>query len=261
MTTETMVNPITKDIAGPPTFATIAEERLHRKQHLAAAFRVFSKFGFNEGVAGHITVRDPEYPHYFWVNPFGMHFSHIRVSDLILVNTEGEVVEGRHPVNRAAFAIHSQVHAARPDVLAAAHAHSLYGKTWSSLGRLLDPITQDSCAFYGDHALFDDFTGVVWELSEGQRIGKALGKNKAVILQNHGLLTVGETIDEAVWWFISMERSCQSQLMAEAAGKPIIISHEQAHKSQQQIGYPLAGWFSYQPIYQVITREQPDLFD
>ena len=115
-----------------------------------AAFRLFSRFGFDEGVAGHITARDPERLDHFWVNPFGMHFGQIRASDLILVNDHGEVVEGKYPVNGAAFAIHSQVHAARPDVVAAAHAHSLYGKAWSSLGRLLDPITQDACAFYED---------------------------------------------------------------------------------------------------------------
>src|ERR1041384_585724 len=116
----------------PPTFDSVEEERLHRKQRLAAAFRLFSRFGFDEGVAGHITARDPERTDHFWVNPFGMHFGHIRVSDLILVNDHGEVVEGDRLVNRAAYAIHSQVHAARPDVVAAAHAHSLYGKTLSS---------------------------------------------------------------------------------------------------------------------------------
>lgn len=109
----------------PPTFATVEEERLHLKQRLAAAFRLFSKFGFDEGIAGHITVRDPENKDHFWVNPFGIHFSQIKVSNLILVNHEGEVVEGDRPVNRAAFAIHSQIHAARPDVTAAAHSHSV----------------------------------------------------------------------------------------------------------------------------------------
>ena len=178
-------------IPGPPQFATPAEERKYRKQRLAAAFRLFSKFGFDEGVAGHITARDPEKLDHFWVNPFGMHFGQIRASDLILVNHRGEVVEGKYPVNGAAFAIHSQVHAARPDVVAAAHAHSMYGKSWATLGRLLDPITQDACAFYEDHGLFADFTGVVYETSEGERIAKALGTGKAAILRNHGLLTVG----------------------------------------------------------------------
>ena len=98
-----------------PKTASIEEERLLRKQRLAAGFRLFSRFGFDEGVAGHITARDPELSDHFWVNPFGMHFGHIRVSDLLLVNHVGEVVQGDRPVNQAAFAIHSQVHAARPE--------------------------------------------------------------------------------------------------------------------------------------------------
>lgn len=245
----------------PPVFENVEEERRHRKERMAAAFRLFSLFGFDEGVAGHITARDPELSDHFWVNPFGMHFSQIRVSDLILVNHRGEVVEGNRPVNGAAFAIHSQVHAARPDVIAAAHAHSVYGKTWSALGRLLDPITQDACAFYKDHALFDDYTGVVLDLEEGRRIGKALGNHKAVILRNHGLLTVGRTVEEAAWWFITMERSCQAQLMAEAAGKPILIEDEHAEVTRGQVGTELAGWFSFQPLWDKITRLQPDLLE
>ena len=117
-------------------------------------------------------------------------------------------------------------HAARPDVVAAAHAHSLYGKTLSSLPMLLEPLTQDACAFYGDHARFDDFSGVVLDVEEGKKIAHALGDNKAVILRNHGLLTVGYTVDEAAWWFITMERSCQAQLAAMAAGTPLEIRDE-----------------------------------
>lgn len=248
-------------IPQPPVFTSVEEERRHRKERLAASFRLFSKFGFDEGVAGHITARDPEMTDCFWVNPFGMHFSQIKVSDLILVNKSGEVVEGSAPVNGAAFAIHGAVHEARPDVIAAAHAHSVYGKTWSSLGRLLDPITQDVCAFYQDHSLFDDYTGVVYDKEEGRRIGDALGKNKAVILRNHGLLTVGSSVDEAAWWFITMERSCQAQLMAEAAGKPIHISPENAALTYKQVGSPMSGWFQFQPLWSRITREQPDLFN
>ena len=248
-------------LAMPPTFSSVEDERLHRKQRLAAAFRLFSRCGFDEGVAGHITARDPEDPHRFWVNPFGMHFGHIRVSDLICVDAAGNVVEGDRPVNAAAFAIHSQVHAARPDVVAAAHAHSVYGKSWSSLGRLLDPITQDVCAFYQEHALFDDYTGVVLDTEEGKRIAHALGDNKAVILRNHGLLTVGHSVDEAAWWFITMERSCQAQLLAEAAGKPVLIEPDNAALTQTQVGSHLAGWFSFQPLWDRIVREQPDLLD
>ena len=225
--------------AGPPVFASLAEERLHRKQELAAAFRVFGRFGFSEGVAGHITARDPEYPDRFWVNPFGMSFSQIKVSDLILVNHDGEVVEGDRPVNRAAFCIHSEVHKARPDAVAAAHAHSLHGKAFSSLGIRLDPLTQDACAFFEDHGLYDDYRGVAYDVEEGRRIGVALGGAKACILQNHGLLTVGESVGEAAWWFVTMERSCQAQLLAMAAGTPGIDGTRR--HAAEQIGHHLAA--------------------
>jgi len=245
----------------PPTFSSVAEERQHRKERLAAALRLFSRFGFDQGVAGHITARDPELTDHFWVNPFGQHFGQVRVSDLILVNDHGEVVEGEARVNRAAFAIHSQVHTARPDVIAAAHAHSMYGKAWSSLGRLLDPITQESCAFYQDQGLFEEFNGIVYETVEGERIAKALGPRKAVILRNHGLLTVGHTVDEAAWWFINMEGCCKAQFLAESAGKPILIDPENAALTHTQLGTHEAGWFQFQPLWARITREQPDLFD
>jgi ribulose-5-phosphate 4-epimerase/fuculose-1-phosphate aldolase len=177
------------------------------------------------------------------------------------VNEKGEVIQGAHPVNTAAFAIHSRVHGARPDAVAAAHAHSTYGKAWASLGRLLDPITQDACAFYEDHGLFDDFTGVVYETAEGDRIAQALGKGKAVILRNHGLLTVGGSVDEAAWYFITMERSCQVQLLAEAAGKPVPISHEHAIVTRDQVAGGFNGWFQFQPMWNMISREEPDLFE
>ncbi len=251
------------DGQGMPSSDTLPmeEERLQRKQKLAAAFRLFGRFGFDEGVAGHITVRDPERLDHFWVNPMGVSFKKIRVSDLLLVDHEGNVVEGDGLLNGAAFTIHSRVHAARPDVVAAAHAHSVYGKSWSSLGRLLDPITQDSCAFYEDHALLGEFTGVVLDLDEGDRLSQELGDKKAIILQNHGLLTVGESVESAAWWYITMERSCQAQLMAEAAGTPKLISPEHAKQTHGTVGSELAGWFSFKPLYDVIAEEQADLFD
>jgi ribulose-5-phosphate 4-epimerase/fuculose-1-phosphate aldolase len=248
-------------IATPPVFDSVEEERLHRKQRLAAGFRLFSKCGFDEGVAGHITARDPELLDHFWVNPFAMHFSQIKVSDLILVNEHGEVVQGNQPVNAAAFAIHSQVHAARPDVVAAAHSHSVYGRAWSTFARKLDPLTQDVCAFYDDHVVFDDYTGVVLDTEEGKKIAHALGDKKAAILRNHGLLTVGHSVDEAVWWFISMDRSCQVQLLAEAAGTPVVLDHDVAALTASQVGNHYIGWYSFQPLYDRIVKEQPDLLD
>ena len=246
---------------GPATFDTVEEERLHRKQKLAGALRIFGRFGFGEGVAGHITVRDPEFPDHFWVNPFGLSFRHMTVSDLILVNHHGDVVYGSQPVNRAAFVIHSAIHAARPDIVAAAHSHSPYGKSFSSLGIPLAPITQDACIFYGDHRVIAAQGGaVVFDLEAGKELAAMFPDGKAAIHQNHGLFTVGQTVDEAVFWFITMERSCQAQLAAMAAGEPIEIRDEYARYTFEQTGFPLAGWFSFQPLWQEICRTDPELF-
>lgn len=244
-----------------PKFETVGAERRYRKERLAAAFRLFSHFGFDEGVAGHVTVRDPEFPDRFWVNPLGLHFSEIRVSNLVQVNDKGDVLEGDFPVNVAAFAIHSQVHRARPDIMAVAHAHSMYGKTWASLGRLLDPISQDACAFYDDHTVFTQFHGVVASISEGEQIAASIGNRKGIILQNHGLLTVGKSVDAAAWFFISMERCCQSQLLAEAAGTPHHIPHDVAIGTRDLIASDFVSWGSFQPLYHFIVKRHPDLLD
>jgi ribulose-5-phosphate 4-epimerase/fuculose-1-phosphate aldolase len=245
-----------------PRFETLQEERLHRKQRLAAAFRLFGKYGWDEGVAGHITARDPEFPDRFWVNPLGTPFSRMSVSKLLLVDSDGEVLEGHGTLNRAAFVIHSAIHAARPDVVAAAHAHSPYGKAWSTLGRPIDPITQDACPFFEDHAVYEDYGGVVADPDEGHRIAATLGQGRAVFLQNHGILTVGGSVDTAVWWFISLERNCQVQIAAQSAGTPRLIDPAVAREfngggDQERIHR--SGWIHFQPLYDQIVHEQPDL--
>ena len=243
----------------PVVGRSIAAERRHRQERLAGAFRLFAKHGFAQGLAGHITARDPELPDHFWVNPFGLHFSRIKVSDLLLVNAHGEIVVGEGPLNRAAFAIHAAIHEAQPEVVSAAHTHSLYGKAWSTLGRRLDPLTQDSCVFYEDHGLFDDFGGVVYETSEGAQIAQALGTKKGVILKNHGILTAGPTVEAAAWWYIALDNACQTQLLAEAAGTPQPIAHELAALTHSQIGRANGAAHSFDALWQGLVEAEPEL--
>ena len=245
--------------AMPPIHDSPADERRHRKERLAGALRIFGRLGYEDGVSGHITVRDPEYDDCYWVNPFGMPFKHVTVSDLVLANGEGQVVEGRRHVNQAAFTVHAQVHRARPQVVAVAHCHSLHGRALSTLGELIDPISQEACAFYEDHALLDEYTGVAVDAEEGRRIAAALGSYKGLILRNHGLLTVGDSVDAAAWWFLSMERSCQVQLAARAAGRPVLIDHRQAMATREQLGGDLVAWINHQPLWQDISSAEPDL--
>jgi ribulose-5-phosphate 4-epimerase/fuculose-1-phosphate aldolase len=257
------------EIVRPAAFKMVAdtprpnveEERLYRKRRLAASYRIFALKGYDHGLAGHITARDPEFADRFWVAPIGPWFGHIRVSDLVQVDHDGNILAGEGPINQAGFAIHSEIHKARPDVVAAAHSHSIHGKAWSTLGRLLDPITQDSCFFYENHVLFADFTGVVLDNSEGKRIAQALGDKRAAILQNHGILTVGKSVESAVSSYVSFENACQTQLLAEAAGEIKPISHEVAWHTANQIGGRDPGAFGFRPLWERVLREQPDFLE
>lgn len=243
----------------PADSADPEAERLARKQRLAAGLRIMGRLHLAEGVAGHVTVRDPILKDHFWVNPFGHNFKLMKVSDLILVNHKGEVVEGGRPVNAAAFAIHSELHKARPDVVAAAHSHSMYGKTFSTLGKPLKMITQDSTMFYNDVAMSSAGSGaVVLDSKVGAQMAADLGSKKALIHQNHGLITAGGSVDAAVWWFVALERCCQSQLVAEAAGDPIVIPDHLCQAGYDAQGRDLAGWFQFQPWWDELNRDEPE---
>ncbi|KAH8646987.1 class II aldolase/adducin N-terminal [Tricladium varicosporioides] len=249
---------------GPPRFEDKLREREYQKGRLALAFRIFAKLGFDEGVAGHITLRDPVEPTSFWVNPFGVAWPLLKASDLILVNKDGKVVDGGpcRLLNTAAYMIHHAVHTARPDINCVAHSHSIYGRTFCALGRPLETITQDSCSFHNDLALYNSFRGVVLAADEGIAIAAALGQKKAALLQNHGLLTCGKTIESAVFWFMSLEKCCHAQLMADAAcagrGKgeeTVKIAEEDAVYTYETVGTERAGWFSAKPTFDMMEHE------
>lgn len=145
-------------------------ERLHRRQRLAAALRLFARAGHEAGLAGHFTARDPIRTDHFWVNPLGMAFASIRASDLVLVAPSGEVVEGLGMVNLSGVPYHDQIQAARPDVVGIAHAHAFHAKTFSALARLVDPITADAAIFHDDQILFEPKRPPELGLVEGRHV-------------------------------------------------------------------------------------------
>ncbi|KAJ4253893.1 hypothetical protein NW762_010291 [Fusarium torreyae] len=210
------------EFPGIPQITDPYKKRQWQLEHMAGAFRVFARKGFTEGTSGHISVRDPVDPETFWINPMGVHFGMLKASDMVHINEQGQVIGGNKvAINAAGFIIHSAIHRARPDIHAACHMHSPNGKAWSTFGKPLDIINQDSCNFYGTQAVYRDFGGVVIGEDEGQKIVEALGpKGRVIILQNHGLLTTGGTVDEAAYLFTCMERTCEVQLKVEAAGLP-----------------------------------------
>ncbi|KAH7325808.1 putative aldolase [Stachybotrys elegans] len=242
-----------KRLAGIPKFSTFAEKRQWQLEHMAGAFRVFAREGYAEGISGHISVRDPEFEDRFWINPLGVHFGLLKASDMVCVNLDGDVVGGNvdASINNAGFQIHSSVHRARKDVHAICHTHSPHGRAWSAFARPLEMINQDVCYLYKAHSVYSEYGGIANEESEGERIAKNLGDGKACILMNHGLLTVGETVDEAAYLFCLMERSCMIQMLADSAGhKKNYVSDEEAAYNFRMASTPETLYTEFQPHYQ-----------
>ena len=246
-----------------PEFATFAEERQHRKERLVAACRAFCLHGLDYGFAGHLTVRDPEFPELYWTNPMAVPFSRVRLSNLILADHTGKVVEGQYALNRAGFVLHAAVHEANQDIVAMCHAHGIYGTAFAALGRPLDPITQDAAAFFEDHVVIKDEAGAVAvEEGAGTSLADYFKNVKAAIHQNHGLLTVSRhSIEAAAFWFIALERCCQQQLLVEATGAtPVRVPDQTARYSREHVGSEYIGWLHFQPIYEQLLHTNPDMF-
>lgn len=257
--------PENKDLIFPyeKKFSNFAEERQHRKERLVAACRAFALHGLDYGFAGHLTIRDPEHPHLYWTNPMAVHFRQVKVSNLILADHAGNVVEGKHAINRAGFVLHAAVHEAHPDILAMCHAHTVYGTAFAALGKPIEPITQDACAFFEDHVVIGAEGGkVAVEVKAGHGVANAFKGVKAAIHQNHGLLTASRhSIEAAAFWFIALERCCQQQLMIEASGqKPILLPPDKARYSREHVGSDYIGWLHFQPIWEDLVATQPDMF-
>ncbi len=245
-----------------PQFESHAAHRQHLKERLVAACRAFALEGFDYGFAGHLTIRDPEHPELYWTNPMCVHFNQVKVSNLILADHKGRVVEGRHAINRAGFVLHAAVHEAHPDILAMCHAHTVYGTAFAALGRPLEPISQDAAAFFEDHVVIKDEAGqVAVEEKAGMAVCDWFKDVKAAIHQNHGLLTASRhSIEAAAFWFIALERCCRQQMLVEATGhKPALVSPERSRYSREHVGSEYIGWLHFQPIYENLVATQPDM--
>ena len=229
------------------------------------SFRLFARHGYEVGLAGHFSARDPVMPDHFWMNPLGMSYAAIRASDLILVAPNGDVVEGEGMVNLSGVPYHDALQRARPEVVGIAHAHAFHAKVWSAFGRTLDPITADAAGFSDDQVVFEPRRpeGVPPDEARAevaaQFIG-AIGHRNVLIWQNHGHWTAGATVEGAAWRFIAFDDAARAQLIAEAAGQPIVPAS--APKSRDARARAEAGaWLSFLPLWDRVISEEPDLLD
>ncbi|KAI9897278.1 hypothetical protein N3K66_008300 [Trichothecium roseum] len=233
-------------LRGIPKFDSYDEHRRHICLHMAAVFRNWARVGFTEGISGHISVKDPEHDGLIWMNPIGKHFALMNAGDMLCLEiATGNIVGGNRtrPANNPGFYIHSEIHKARHNIHSICHAHTIAGRAWCAFGRPLDMITQDICDVYGTLAVDNEYGGIVTAEQEGQNIARALGEHgKAALLMNHGLVSVGSTVDEASFLLGLVDRSCDIQLRVEAAcaGNPElkkqIISNELAAANAKMAG-------------------------
>ncbi|MDG9883488.1 class II aldolase/adducin family protein [Pseudomonas sp. GD04058] len=247
-------------LSAPTTHADLHAERLHRKQRLAASYRLFAELGFEVGLAGHFTARDPIETDHYWINPLGVPFSQIRTSHLLRVNGQGRVVEGDGLLNTSALELHYELQKARPEVVGIAHLHGFHGRVWSSLGQLFQPITAESSAFVGEQVLFDRHAlGNADRDLVAQAFVETFADNNLLVWQNHGLWTTGQTVESAAWRFILADDTARAHLLAYAAGQPRIpqVGEDSFDAAQRE----LFGWLNFLPLWDRIVQQQPDLLD
>lgn len=234
-----------RDFLDPTNVEPVIEDpeelREHRKRRLALAYRVFGAMGWGSLGDGHVSARDPLRPDCFWLGRYGVPFRSMTTEDLVLVRADGSV-EGDGHINLAAYYIHAPVHEALPELVSVAHCHTPYGTPFSATVTKLEPISQEACAFFGDHEIFDDEEVSIASTDGGKRIAAAIGGARAVILRNHGLLTVGATVDSAVGFFLLMERCAEVQLKARDARPIGAAGAQRVHDEFDEA----AGWQVFQ---------------
>lgn len=195
-----------------------ARERELRVE-LAAAFRLADQFGWTELVWNHITARVPGEPEHFLINPLGLRWDEITASNLIKVGVDGEIVAGEGVAPKAGFVIHSAVHEARTDVNACMHTHTNDGIAVSALTDGLQPVCHEALYFYNNVG-YHDCGGAAMDVDERTQLSRSLGDNGALILRNHGLLTVGKSVGEAFTLMYWLQRACEIQMKVLASNMP-----------------------------------------
>ena len=241
--------PWAADVSAEPAFSSAEELRAHRKRQVALSYRLFGAFGWGVLGDGHITARDPERTDAFWLLGYGVAFNRATVADLVLVGPGGDLLAGSGGINTTAYHIHAPVHEARPDVVCAAHTHTPYGTPWAANVESFRMICQEATAFFEDQAIFEGEEVQVMDVETGKRIAVALGDAKLAFLRNHGPLTVGRSVEEAIGWFLMAERVAEVHIKATRA-QP--ISDEAARIAAGEIASIGSALAAYQ--YAIATK-------
>lgn len=251
----------------PSVREQVSAEEWAQRVDLAAAYRLVALYGWDDLIFTHLSARVPGPEHHFLINPYNLMFEEITASSLVKIDGEGnKVMDTPSPVNRAGFVIHSAVHAAREDAAAVLHLHTPHGQAVSAMAEGLLPHTQ-TAMIAGHDVAYHDFEGIATELDERERLVQDLGTKHAMILRNHGTLTVGKTIGQAFLRMYFLERACEAQVLMLSAGRDGLNNPNQgvAEKVESQSGGEgigmLADGLAWPALLRKLDRIDPSFRD
>ncbi len=243
----------------------VSDDEWQTRVDLAACYRIIAMHAWDDLVFTHISARVPGSEEHFLINPYGMLFEEMSASSLVKVDLDGEkVLNSPHPINPAGFVIHSAIHAARHDVGCVLHTHTRAGVAVSAQANGLLPLSQISLFPYATLA-YHDYEGIALNDAEKPRLVADLGEKQALILRNHGLLTVGATIPDAFLMMYALETACQTQIMAQSSGADLsqvpapIVAGIQAQAEQVTRG--LGGQLAWPGLLRKLDRRDPSFRD
>ncbi len=242
----------------------MSEDIALAREDLAAAYRLAERHGFNEGICNHFTLAVPGRHDRFLLIPYGMHWSEVAVSSLLVVDTEGNQVEGEGFIEPTAFYIHGAIHKARPDARCVMHTHMPYALALCMIeGGELVIADQNACRFHGRIAYDQIFAGAVLDWDEANRIARALGDKEVLFMAHHGVTVMGDTVARAWEQLYYLNRACQAQVLAMSTGRPLKrIPDQIAAKMASQIRSTTSGASAnverhFAALKRVLEREAP----
>ncbi|HEV7614119.1 MAG TPA: aldolase [Steroidobacteraceae bacterium] len=206
---------------------TPADAEQRARVDLAACYRLADRFGLNEGIDNHLTLLVPGYSDRFLLAPFGMHWSEVKASDFMVVDFNGDILRGQGVVEPTALYIHQPVHRLSPQGRCVLHTHMPYATALCMLQNpRLEMAVQSALGFYDDIAYDSTYNGLAHDVSEGERLARALGERSMLMMGNHGVLAVGKTIPLAFERLYFLERAAQAQVLALSTGRPLQLVPE-----------------------------------
>jgi ribulose-5-phosphate 4-epimerase/fuculose-1-phosphate aldolase len=217
---------------------TSADAERRARVDLAACYRLADRFGMNEGIDNHLTMLAPGYSDRFLLAPFGMHWSEVKASDFLIVDFNGRALSGQGLVEDTALYIHQPVHRLSPQGCCVLHTHMPYATALCMLENPhLEMAVQTALGFYGDVAYDSNYNGLAFDMTEGERLARALGPKSVLMMGNHGVLVVGKTLPQAFERLYFLERAAQAQVLALSTGRALrLIPDAIIQKTLAQFG-------------------------